>query len=43
MLYTVEGLVISRRDIGESSCFLDVLTDELGLLEVSARGVKSIS
>ncbi len=43
MLYTVEGLVISRRDIGESSCFLDVLTDEMGLLEVSARGVKKVS
>lgn len=42
MLYTVEGLVVGRRDIGESSCFLDILTDEMGLIEVSAKGVKKL-
>lgn len=42
MLYTVEGLVVGRREIGESSCFLDILTEEIGLIEVGAKGVKKL-
>lgn len=41
-LKTLKGIVISRRDVGESSCFVDVLTEELGVIELSARGAKKL-
>lgn len=40
MLVTVEGIVIGKRDIGESNCFLDILTREYGVIEATAHGVK---
>ncbi len=40
MLVTVEGIVIGKRDIGESNCFLDILTGEYGVIEATAHGVK---
>ena len=43
MLVTVEGIVIGRRSIGEDSCFIDVLTDEYGVIEATAHGVKKIT
>jgi DNA repair protein RecO (recombination protein O) len=43
MLVTVDGIVLARRNVGENSCFLDVLTDEFGVIEVMAHNVKSIS
>ena len=43
MLVTVEGIVIGRRSIGETSCFIDVLTDEYGVIEATAHGVKKIT
>ena len=43
MLVTVEGIVIGRRSIGEASCFIDVLTDEYGVIEVVAHGVKKLT
>ncbi|MCL1880609.1 MAG: DNA repair protein RecO [Oscillospiraceae bacterium] len=43
MLITVDGLVISRREFGDSSCFIDVLTSELGVIEVTAKGVKKLN
>jgi DNA repair protein RecO (recombination protein O) len=43
MLITTDGLVIARRDFGESSCFIDVLTKEHGVIEVTAKGVKKLS
>ena len=42
MLITLKGLVIGQRSIGENSCFLDLFTDKLGLIEVMAHGVKKI-
>ena len=42
MLITLKGLVIGQRSIGENSCFLDLFTDKLGLIEVIAHGVKKI-
>ena len=39
MLVTVEGIVVGRRDIGESNCFLDILTSEYGVIEAVAHGV----
>ena len=43
MLVTVEGIVIGRRSIGENSVFIDVLTDEYGVIEATAHGVKKIT
>ena len=34
MLITLKGLVIGQRIIGENSCFLDLFTDKLGMIEV---------
>ena len=36
MLITLKGLVIGQRSIGENSCFLDLFTDKLGMIEVMA-------
>ena len=43
MLVTVDGIVIGRRSIGEASCFIDVLTDEYGVIEATAHGVKKLT
>lgn len=43
MLFTYDGIVVGRRDIGESNCFLDILTDEQGIVEATAHGVKKIN
>lgn len=43
MLVTVDGIVLGRRDIGENNCFLDVLTNEYGVIEVTAHGVKKLN
>lgn len=40
MLVNVEGVVLGKRDIGESNCFLDILTNEYGVIEVAAHGIK---
>lgn len=42
MLITLNGIVIGERVIGENSCFLDIFTDKLGIVEVMAHGVKKI-
>lgn len=39
-MLTVNGLVIRERTTGENDKFLSILTDELGLVEVLAKGVK---
>lgn len=43
MLVTVEGIVIGRRDIGENNVFLDILTADYGVIEVTAHGVKKLT
>jgi DNA repair protein RecO (recombination protein O) len=43
MLITVDGIVIGQRNVGENSRFLDILTDELGVIEVTAHAVKKIN
>ncbi|MCL2037249.1 MAG: DNA repair protein RecO [Oscillospiraceae bacterium] len=42
MLVTINGLVISRREFGETSCYIDIFTKEFGVIEVAAKGVKSL-
>jgi DNA repair protein RecO (recombination protein O) len=37
-----KGLVIGERIVGENGKFLDILTDEYGLIEVAQKGVKSL-
>ncbi|MCM1334266.1 MAG: DNA repair protein RecO [Bacteroides sp.] len=43
MLVTVDGIVIGRRTIGENNCFLDVLTEEYGVIEATAHGIKKLT
>ncbi len=43
MLVTVEGIIIGRRTIGENNCFIDVLTDEFGVIEATAHGIRKIT
>lgn len=43
MLVTYEGIVIGRRDVGENGCYLDILTDERGIVEAAAHGVRKIN
>ena len=43
MLVTVDGIVIGRRSVGENGCFIDVLTDEYGVIEATAHGVKKLT
>lgn len=43
MLVTYDGIVIGQRGIGESNCFLDILTDERGIIEATAHSVKKIN
>lgn len=43
MLVTYDGIVIGRRDVGESGCFIDILTDEQGIIEAKANGVKKLN
>lgn len=43
MLVTVDGIVIGRRAIGDNNCFLDVLTDEYGVIEATAHGVRKLT
>lgn len=43
MLHTYDGIVVGRREIGENSCFIDILTDERGIIEATAHGAKKIN
>jgi DNA repair protein RecO (recombination protein O) len=43
MLSTFNGIVIGQRNVGENSRFLDILTEELGVIEVTAHAVKKIN
>ncbi len=43
MLYTYDGIVVGRREIGENSCFIDILTDECGIIEATAHGAKKLN
>lgn len=43
MLLTFDGIVVGRREIGENSCFIDILTDERGIIEATAHGAKKIN
>ncbi len=43
MLATYDGIVVGRREIGENSCFIDILTDEQGIIEAAAHGAKKLN
>ncbi len=43
MLFTYDGIVVGRREIGDNSCFIDILTDEQGIVEATAHGAKKIN
>lgn len=43
MLFTYDGIVVGRREVGDNSCFIDILTDEQGIIEASAHGAKKLN
>ena len=43
MLHTYDGIVVGRREVGDNSCFIDILTDERGIVEAAAHGAKKIN
>ena len=43
MLYTYDGIVVGRREIGDNSCFIDILTEEQGIIEATAHGAKKLN
>lgn len=43
MLVTVDGIILGRRTIGDNNCFLDVLTDEYGVIEATAHGIRKLT
>ena len=43
MLFTYDGIVVGRREIGDNSFFLDILTDEQGIIEATAHGAKKLN
>lgn len=43
MLITVEGIIVGKRAIGENNCFIDILTDEYGVIEATAHGIRKIT
>lgn len=42
-MITVKGLVISRRDIGENDCIINILTSEYGVMEIYVRGARKLT
>ncbi len=42
-LYTFDGIVLGRREVGDSGLFLDILTDERGIIEAMAHGAKKLN
>ncbi|MCL2637441.1 MAG: DNA repair protein RecO [Oscillospiraceae bacterium] len=43
MLNTLKGIVIGQRNVGENSRFIDILTEELGVIEVTAHATRKIN
>lgn len=42
-MLTVEGIVLKERSVGEQDKFIDILTRESGVIEVSVKGAKKIN
>lgn len=43
MMKTVNGIVIKQRSVGDNDKYIDVLTSENGIMEISVKGVKKIN
>ncbi len=43
VLLTVKGVVLTQKPVGEQDRFIDILTDELGVLEVLVKGAGKIN
>ena len=39
----LEGIVLKERSVGEQDKFIDILTKEKGVIEVSVKGAKKIN
>ncbi len=42
-MLTVKGVVLTQRQIGEQDCFVDILTEDRGVLEVLVKGAGKIN
>lgn len=43
MLVTYDGIVVARREVGDNSCYVDILTDEQGIVEAAAHAAKKMN
>ena len=43
VLVSYEGIVVARREVGDNSCYIDILTDEQGIIEAAAHGAKKMN
>jgi len=43
MLITTRGIVLREKQVGENDKFIDVLTNDLGVIEISAKGARKIN
>ncbi len=43
MLVTYDGIVVGRRELGDSNLYLDILTEEQGIIEALAHNAKKIN
>ncbi|MCL2077568.1 MAG: DNA repair protein RecO [Oscillospiraceae bacterium] len=42
-MITLNGIIIGQRNVGESSRYLDILTEEFGVIEATAHAIKKIN
>ena len=42
-MLTVKGVVLTQRQVGEQDQYIDILTDEYGVLEVLVKGAKKLT
>lgn len=42
-MITIDGIVLKERSVGEQDKFIDILTKEHGMLEISVKGAKKIN
>ena len=43
MLITTDGIVLRERTVGDTGKFIDILTRDYGVIELSVRGVRKIN
>jgi DNA repair protein RecO (recombination protein O) len=42
-IVTVEGVIVSRREAGDDGCYIDIFTNERGIIETAVYGAKKMT